>query len=33
VAKGYSLVEGLDFDETYAPVARDVIGSNTDGYH
>jgi hypothetical protein len=22
VAKGYSQVEGLDFDETYAPVAR-----------
>jgi hypothetical protein len=22
IAKGYSLVEGLDFDETYAPVAR-----------
>jgi hypothetical protein len=22
VAKGYSQVEGLDFDETYAPIAR-----------
>jgi hypothetical protein len=22
VAKGYSHIEGLDFDETYAPVAR-----------
>jgi hypothetical protein len=22
VTKGYSQVEGLDFDETYAPVAR-----------
>jgi hypothetical protein len=22
VAKGYSQVEGLDFNETYAPVAR-----------
>jgi hypothetical protein len=22
VAKGYSQVEGLDFDETFAPVAR-----------
>jgi hypothetical protein len=22
VAKGYSQVEGLDFDDTYAPVAR-----------
>ena len=22
MAKGYSQVEGLDFDETYAPVAR-----------
>jgi hypothetical protein len=22
VAKGYSQVEGLDFDETFAPIAR-----------
>jgi hypothetical protein len=28
VAKGYSQVEGLDFDETYAPVARLQVISN-----